>query len=88
MSLGVPEPRDPITGEPKSSKKPRSSDRARLRDRPVSQLAEQSLRPVEEIEAWLEAGLLKGYRSPATGEWVVWGSQLDKWRQLLQENPR
>lgn len=57
----------------------------RNRDRPASQLAEQSLRPVEELIGWLESGQLRGYKNEY-GEWMVWGSQLDRWRELLKES--
>jgi hypothetical protein len=82
-TLGPKTQTDPITGEPKK----RTSPKTFVRDRPASQLAAHSMRPVEEVTAWCEQGKLKGYKSP-DGEWIVWGSQLDKWRQLIKENPR
>lgn len=77
--IGTVTPTDPISGRKKSAPKKRWQ-----RDQPVSVLAAQSMRPVEELIGWIEAGKLRAKRS-ATGEWMVWGSELPKWRELLAE---
>jgi hypothetical protein len=78
--VGPAVPVHPITGE-----KRKSQPRKRTRSYPVSLLAEQSVRPVEELIGWIEQGKLKAFRAP-TGEWMV--SDLETWRELVNEAPK
>lgn len=74
-------PKDPISGLPK---KPRSERKRFQRDRSVTQLAEVSFRPKEELIEWIRSGKLRGEQD-IYGEWWVWGSNLDRWRELVKE---
>jgi hypothetical protein len=78
--VGPAVPRDPITGKDKWAVPPR-----RTRSYPVSLLAEQSVRPVDELIGWIEQGKLKAFRA-ATGEWMV--SDLETWRDLVNQVPK
>ena len=52
---------------------------------PVTLLAQQGLRTVEEIVGWIEAGKLRGFNG--SNGWVVHRDQLPVWSELCKTEP-
>jgi hypothetical protein len=52
---------------------------------PVELLAQQAVRPVDQIVAWCESGKLKGFNS--SSGWIVHRDQIEVWHQLCNTEP-